>query len=162
MGHNITAVIGPRQSVHHIAQAAGCPTPTALDFGLTIAPLGHRQIDRLTGLQPGRYIDGFAYLSGGLQDALLTAMGGGILAYFETNYSGGTGSQAAAVFSAGDVVMQAVAPVRSDIMGQDAPINAALRIIGVKASAGQDEFSAIGLGRFRDLGALGLENWDDD
>ncbi|ULR45596.1 hypothetical protein [Rhizobium sp. K102] len=67
MGHHIVAVVGSPAAVAAIVQAADCPEPTALPFGLEIAPLGDRQIDRLTKLQPGAYRDGFRSLSAALE-----------------------------------------------------------------------------------------------
>ena len=96
------------------------------------------------------------------QTALIQAAGGGQLAYIETNYFGGTGSQAAAVFSAGEVIMRASRPISREPVRRNDPINTALRVLGVQALAGEDEFDAIGLSRFRDLESLGLTEWDDD
>jgi len=161
MGHNITAVIGAAADVARVVSRTGGPMPVKLKFGLEIAPLGHQQIDLLTELQPGEYFDG-THLSEALQRALIQAADDGKLAYIETNYFGGTGSQAAAVFSAGRIVMRSSIPIGRQPAHRDAPINTALRALGVEALAGEDEFDSIGLGRFRDLESLGLEEWDDD
>jgi hypothetical protein len=161
MGHNIVAVIGAPADVARVVSVAGCPAPTKLEFGLEIVPLGHQQIDRLTALKPGEYFEG-TYLSAGLQRALMQAAGDGSLAYIETNYFGGTGSQAAALFSAGNVIMRASLPIGREPASRDDPINTALRALGVRAAGREDEFGAIGLGRFRDLESLGLKEWDDD
>jgi hypothetical protein len=126
-----------------------------------MAPLGHQQIDRLTALQPGEYLEG-THLSQGLQHTLTRIARDGPLAYIETNYFGGTGSQAAAVFVGGEVVMRASLPVSRNPARRDDPINTALRALGVEAALGEDEFDAIGLARFRDLESLGLEEWDED
>jgi len=56
-----------------IVEAGDCPEPTALPFGLTIAPLGHQQIDRLTKLRPSAYHGGFRSLSAALERALAAA-----------------------------------------------------------------------------------------
>jgi hypothetical protein len=161
MGHNIVAVIGTPADVARVVSAAGCPAPTKLEFGLEIAPLGHQQIDRLTELQPGEYFEG-TYLSAGLQSALMRASNDGSLAYIETSYFGGTGSQAAAVFLAGNIAMRASLPIGREPASRDDPINTALRALGVRATDREDEFDSVGLRRFRDLESLGLEEWDDD
>ncbi len=161
MGHNITAVIGAPAVVARVVNAAGCPAPTDLKFGLQIAPLGHQQIDQLTQLQPGERFDGFVHLSAGLQNALINAIDQGTLVYLETDYFGGTGSQAAAVLTAGSVVMRASVPVSREPARREDPINAALRALGIEAATGEDEFETIGLRQFRDLETLGIE-WDDD
>lgn len=161
MGHTIRAIVGAPEEIARVASIAECPAPTKLAFGLEIVPLGYEQFDRLTALQPGKYLEG-TYLSEGLQNALIIAAGAGRLAYIETNYFGGTGSQAAAVFAAGAITVRASIPVGREPIGRDGPINTALRALGVEASAGEDEFDTVGLGRFRDLESLGLEEWDDD
>jgi len=160
MGHSINAVVGLAESVASIVEAAGCPPATELSFGLVIAPLGHAQIDQLTGCEPSEVAKGFKYLSPALERGLFNAAGGGF-AYIETDYFGGVGSQAAAIFSGRLPATlladeDAKAPPRPE-----SPINSALRSLGVRAAPGQDEFDTVGIGRFRDLKALGLE-WVDD
>jgi hypothetical protein len=67
-----------------------------------------------------------------------------LFAVIETDYFGGKGDQAAAVYCGCREVM---APGSGTV----GPINEALRYLGVRASADTDEFDAVGLGRFRDL-----------
>ncbi|QAY78153.1 hypothetical protein [Sphingosinicella sp. BN140058] len=162
MGHNISAVIGGAEAVARVVEAARSPEPTPLPGGLLIAPLGHEQIDRLTCLRPGARIDGFKSLSEGLERAVSAATGAGRLAYVETNYFGSTGSQAACVFSQGKLVFQSALPVSRAAVSRTDPINVALRMIGVEAEIGKDEFDTLGLDRFRDHESLGLTEWDDD
>ncbi|MDO8902146.1 MAG: hypothetical protein Q7V15_12410 [Phenylobacterium sp.] len=162
MGHSINAVVGPIETLANIAATAGCPTPTELPFGLAIAPLGHEQIDKLTGLEISEIANGFKYLSPALERGLIAAADGGAFAYIETEYFGGIGSQAAAIFS--DLLPPIrIADTEADAPAQpDSPINLALRSLEVSASPGQDEFDTVGLHRFRDLEALGLDEWGDD
>lgn len=162
MAHFITAVIGTQPVVARIVNAAGCPTPTELPFGLCIAPLGHEQIDRLTGDEPWALHEGFMHLSTKLEAALLEAVGDMTLAYVETDYFGGAGSQAAAVMTKGEVLLRAANPVSRKPPQPGDPINTALRALGVPAAPGEDEFDAIGLGNFRTLETLGLEEPDED
>ena len=68
-------------------------------------------------------------------------------AVIETDYFGGRGDQAAAVYRGDREVM---APA----VGAVGPINEALRHLGVRASVGNDEFDTVGLGRFRDFDDL--------
>lgn len=162
MGHSITAIVGTHQVVARVRGMAGAPAPTELPYGLCIAPLGHEQIDKLTQLQSGEYLDGFRSLSDGLQAALLMAVGEDTLAYIETEYFGGSGSQAAAVFRDGAIVLRVVLPEGRKPAQSDDPINSALRMLGVSGTLNGDEFTAVGLDRFRDLEALGLEESYDD
>ncbi|HEY7426084.1 MAG TPA: hypothetical protein VH682_17775 [Gemmataceae bacterium] len=68
-------------------------------------------------------------------------------AVIETDYFGGQGGQAAAVYRGDREVM---APA----VGAVGPINEALRHLSIRASAGNDEFDTVGLGRFRDFDDL--------
>lgn len=162
MGHSITAIIGRRYVIETIAAVAGCPKPTELPLDLLIAPLGHSQIDGLTKLEPGHRFDGFNYLSAGLEDALVKAAGGGQFAYIETDYFGGTGAQAATVYSNGEVTLRKAIPISRNPHQSGDPINSALRLLGVKASRPRDEFDTVGLGTFRTPEALGIEEQYDE
>jgi len=158
VGHSIKVVIGKPAVIERIAKVAGCPQPTELSLGLVTAPLGERQIDKLTALQPGRYLEGFYYLSEGLRDALVAAAGSDAFAYVETEYFGGVGSQGAAFFDQGRMVMNA--SEEDEPASHDSPINTILRALGVEAERGQDEFGTLGLSQFRDNEALGLKEYD--
>ena len=162
MGHHINAVIGPAEALAKIVAAAGCPAPTELPFDLAIAPLGHEQIDKLTRLEVSEVAEGFRYLSPALERVLLEAADGGTFAYVETEYFGGMGYQAAAIFSPQQSVTRLAQAETDEPARSDSPINRALRFLGVRATPGQDEFDTLGLRRFRDLEALGLDEWGDD
>jgi len=83
----------------------------------------------------------------------------GPVAYVEAEYFGGTGSQLAAVWQAGQLVLGPI------IKAEDAPpsaagkspISQALRCLGVSAGGHFDEFDAVGLGRHRDT-----DGWFDE
>jgi hypothetical protein len=64
------------------------------------------------------------------------------VAYVETEYFGGDGVQAAAVWEGGAI---AFGPRQADA----GPINEALRLLGVERTTAQDEFDTVGLGRHR-------------
>jgi len=71
------------------------------------------------------------------------------IAYVTTDYFGGMGSQAAAVWSQGELVLP---PVETDEKAVllDGALNRALRLLGVRVQTGAlDEFDALGLGTFR-------------
>jgi hypothetical protein len=70
-----------------------------------------------------------------------------LFAVIETDYFGGRGDQAAAVYHGDKEVM---APT----VGPLGPINEALRYLGVTVSAGNDEFDSVGLARFRNFDDL--------
>ena len=64
------------------------------------------------------------------------------VAYLETEYFGGVGGQAAAVWESGKIIF---GPRQANI----GPINDALRLLGVTRNQTQDEFDVAGLGRHR-------------
>jgi|SRR5262245_7639243 len=80
----------------------------------------------------------------------------GPIAYIETEYFGGTGSQSAVVWENGTIIL---GPCTSETVytaddGAQEPlahgsINRALRCLGVLRETAIDEFDAVGLGRFR-------------
>lgn len=135
---------------------ADTPSPTNLGSELQIVPLGYEQIDQLTRLVPGERLDGFMYLSVGLEAAILRAVDGMMIGYVETDYVGGTGAQGAAVFADGAVTFRAATPIRRGPAKREDPVNTALRHLGVMASPQVDEFDTLGLGRYRNLESLGL------
>jgi len=143
------------------AAVAGCPPPTELVQGFVIVPLWERQFDQITGLKPGADVGGFTYLSSSVVVALSSASEVGPLVYVETNYFGGIGAQAAAAFVQGKMAFADYHEVLRDPQRGDGPINRALKMLGVAKVAGQDEFDTLGLGRFRTVEALGIEDWDE-
>ena len=79
------------------------------------------------------------------------------IAYVETDYFGGGGTQSALAWVGGALVLK---PMTVDAAAQRRrpamtwPINAALRTIGIKAAPSMDEFDTVGLGRFRSNEAI--------
>ncbi|MGY5123676.1 hypothetical protein [Streptomyces nigrescens] len=93
---------------------------------------------------------GFWRLSGGFEKTLADWSTAGPVAYVEAAYFGGVGEQQAAVWDGGTIVL---GPLHVQ-EGQPFPpagsaVSQALRRLGVVASAGEDEFSAVGLDRHR-------------
>jgi hypothetical protein len=78
------------------------------------------------------------------------------VAYVEAEYFGGVGTQAAAVWDGGDLVLgPLVEPEGSPApRGERTPISQALRRLGADAAGHYDEFEAVGLHRHRHL-----EDW---
>ena len=74
---------------------------------------------------------------------------------FETDYVGGPGDQAAAAYDGERVLMPPT-------VGAIGPINRALRLIGVTPRKSEDEFAALGLGRFRSFEGAFREYWSPE
>jgi hypothetical protein len=66
---------------------------------------------------------------------------GGLAAYIEAEFFGGGGTQASIVWNNGRVAQPVLVSPHA--------INAALAVLGVRASPGEDEFEKLGLWRFR-------------
>ncbi len=64
------------------------------------------------------------------------------IAYFETNYFGGAGTQGGLLYENGSI---AVAPR----VAESGVINALLAKMGVRRESGKDEFDSLGLGKYR-------------
>lgn len=91
-----------------------------------------------------------AVLGGGV--AHRVAGSAGPVAYVEAEYFGGVGEQAAAVWDGGALVLGPLhEPEGQPSPPAGSPISQALRRLGVEAGAGEDEFTAAGLGRHRDV-----------
>jgi hypothetical protein len=150
MVHYIFAVVGNTRLSAEIAAQSGSPYVASLREDLSIVGLGDEQLDVLAGVNFDDCVAGFDHLNPELQRRLAEASHRGDLVYLETQYTGGSGAQAAAFFRAGrlfwsEYESSAVRITRSS------PINRALRELGVIAKAGIDEFDTVGLTRFRTL-----------
>lgn len=118
----------------------------ALPHGVTMLPITAQVIDGLPAGHPSPDREDhrpFWKFDRALEAVVLAASRFGRVAYVEADFFGGVGTQTAATWQAGTVVM---APKHRDGLG---PINEALRFLGVVPAPGQDEFEAVNLGRFR-------------
>jgi len=73
----------------------------------------------------------------------------GPVVYAATFIFGGTGGQDALAWHGGELVLSLSDDEDNMSAWPNSPISRALRQIGVKAATGEDEFDAIGLGRYR-------------
>jgi hypothetical protein len=155
MAHYLTALIGSLPALDAFASARKLHAPIALPQGLAILPLRDKHIDSFLSPPMTGHPQGFNYLSEQLTLELQRASVGCAIAYVETEYFGGVGSQGAALFSDGRTVFGPSA-------AEAGPINEALRLLGVKvAPPAYDEFEAVGLNRHRHA-ADWLGESDDD
>ena len=70
---------------------------------------------------------------------------GKLICEIETDYFGGFGEQSAKLYRDNNILMNE--DTRTDPVSN--PINQALKMMGVKAKPGMDEFDTVGLGRYR-------------
>jgi hypothetical protein len=143
MGHRISAVLLHSAYDDKIARAFGL-RPITLTQGITLFPLHAGYCDDMSErLGIGGDVSDRPRLNDRVVHHLVRRIAPEpLFAVIETNYFGGAGTQAAAVYRGAEEVM---APAASAF----GPINEALRHLGVQASPGLDEFDTVGLGRFR-------------
>lgn len=141
MGHNITGIVG-RPAVLARARDLGIEEAAIpLDAGLAWIPLSDETLDRLAETSPLEETDWeapFTHFGLVLPAVLVELSAHGPVAYIETAYTGGMGHQAAAAYQGGGK--------RALVSGT---VNEALRVLGVVALAGRDEWDTVGLGRHR-------------
>jgi hypothetical protein len=149
MGHHISAVLltGPFDEVQsHVFDMKAI----RLREDLTLLPLNASYCD-FWSEKLGIY--GFVSERPLLNSCVVHSMVNSIasnplFAVIDTDYFGGAGSQAAAVYHGTTELMP---PETSSTFG---PINRALRRLGVNAYGHRDEFETVGLHRFRDFSDL--------
>lgn len=144
MGHAIQALI-----IHDRAAAvARRETPLArlvsLAQGFSLLPLTDEVVEELGEDRiPAELPEGFTRLTDGVRRLASLLSEVAPVAYVETDYFGGVGTQASVAWSN---ARELAAPLSAE----SGVINEALRLIGVIAQDGRDEFDAVGLSRHRD------------
>jgi hypothetical protein len=165
MGHHISAVVLKGSFDEDQAKAFDLK-PIRLNDELMLFPLDARYLDYWAEkLGSCGFVSDCPRLNPNVVHLMVNAIASNpLFAVIETDYFGGTGSQAAAVYQGRVEVMapesSAITPVSHSI----GPINNALRQLGVRAIVGRDEFETVGLYRYRDFYDLfeGYESSSND
>jgi hypothetical protein len=153
MGHAIRALVAPPPVLVLAKARVPVLRIATLPQGLGLIPLSDDSLDAVHAVYGGSVtVPGFVQLVGGIVTCASELSLHSPVVYLETEYSGGTGGQAAAVFRTG-----AVALAHSSMKTLGAPrtahghvaINVALRELGVVKGDSLDEFAAVGLHRHR-------------
>ncbi|MCR8579452.1 hypothetical protein [Streptomyces sp. Isolate_219] len=149
MGYDLQAVIAGEEVLRAASRDLSAARMASLGQGLSLMPMTEALFDSVAdGSDTGAL--GFWRLPGGFEKTLADWSTAGPVAYVEAEYFGGVGEQQAAVWDGGTIVL---GPLHVQ-EGQPFPpagsaVSQALRRLGVVASAGEDEFSAVGLDRHR-------------
>jgi hypothetical protein len=141
MGHAVQALIIPAALSSMALTELRHTRSVPLRQGFRIVPNTNGAFDALRERFPSLSdpaVPEFWKLSGPLMHVVELLSAHGVIAYIETEYFGGSGHQAAAVWESGRLRMP---PTRANI----GPINSALRLMGVTVGDAHDEFQAIGL-----------------
>lgn len=154
MGHSVQLIVGRGAAVQAFLRQWPGARAVELREGWQAIPVEEPLYAAIEAKAPGASRPPELDVSPlGLDQALAGATeAGGGLAYVETEYFGGTGGQSAMAFVDG---REAMAPQRA--RGGGGAINQALRAIGVKRDAVNDEFDTIGLGERRAMEDYGPE-----
>jgi hypothetical protein len=150
VAYELRALVGPHQTVIQAARAAGA-TATGLSQGLTLVPVTEAVFVRLGGRHLKPFGDDFWELSGGVEELARRVSRAGDIAYFEADFFGGVGGQAAVLWRGGQVRL---GPCVSGSAEPPLPphqwaFNRVLRELGVHRGETFDEFDAVRLGRQR-------------
>ena len=148
MGHSVQLVIGKDPAIGRFLKAWPMARAVALNGGWIAIPMDNVLYELIQAATPtATKPEGLEVSPPGLEAALIAATKeGGGLAYVETDYFGGSGTQSAEAFVDGRQVVEAR---RS--RGAGGSINSALRMIGVVKADDMDEFDTIGLGERRSM-----------
>jgi hypothetical protein len=173
MGHHITALIGDRQDLQNFTDRFGSPPPTEIPCNLVIVPLDENRLDALATSFEAPLYD-FTYLTPAISREITRALGNRPALYIETNYFGGMGRQAAALFKNGELAWKKASSTFASSDSRPflermfklkasppkSPVSEGLAKLGVPPSRLGDEFDHVGLGRFRSLEHLGFYEED--
>lgn len=149
MGYDLQAVIAGREVLRAASRDLPAARLASLGQGLSLMPMTDALFNSVAaGSDAGAL--GFWRLPGGFEETLADWSTAGPVAYVEAEYFGGVGEQQAAVWDGGTIVLGPLHVQEGEpFPPAGSAISQALRRLGVVASAGEDEFSAVGLDRHR-------------
>src|SRR5258706_104374 len=104
MAHCVTGLIATTALLETFAREHGLHAPVRLSQGLGLLPLRDTDLDKFLVAPLTGHAQGFNYLSEQLLHELKIGSSCGSLVYFETEYTGGYGTQGAAVFRDGELL----------------------------------------------------------
>jgi hypothetical protein len=143
MAHAVNAIIvGIALKETILAEIPGARA-IPLKKGLCLVPITDELFDVLKSRYPDAKeikSESFERYSGPLERVLESESLQGPVAYIETEYFGGKGTQSAAVWRDGRLLMP---PAKAPL----GPINRALRYLGIRFVWSRDAFQIVGLGR---------------
>jgi hypothetical protein len=160
MSHYIQALIASRDILKSVQCAYSTACVISLPQNLALLPVTKAFADDVAQAKssPAQLpFDQFTILTGALAELAKELSETAPVVYVETEYFGGRGAQAAAVWQNGEIVF---GPLLSKNIEEGQPgvfatslsdeaINQALRSIGVVVTDDRDEFDTVGLGQYR-------------
>ena len=143
MGHQITAIIGKREDIEQITERRRCQTEE-LPQGFGMVYLTARLFDDIAAQYdaPNRTLCAeLTYLTEAVHQFLREHSRRVKLAYIETDYAGGWGTQAGALYENGELT--------DGTRSGTGTVDRLLRQLGVRRCQGQDEFDSLALYQYR-------------
>ncbi|MFJ4185699.1 hypothetical protein [Kitasatospora sp. NPDC089509] len=154
MSYELRALIGMVELLTVAAAEVPAARVVPLTQGLALIPVTSAVLSALQGdaavPKPGGGA-GFGWHPDGFELRLAAWSKAGPIACVEAEYFGGTGTQRAAVWSDGRVVLGPLSSAESEpVPAEGTPISRALRWLGGQVEPGRtDEFASVGLGAHR-------------
>ena len=148
MSHYIHGYVATKAILESLAEVLPQARFVPLSQGLGFLPVTEEikvQVAQTDSLANETAYEQFGTLTRGLATIASNLSTMGPIAYIETEYFGGIGTQSAVVWLSGTMIFS---PLLTDAAREGA-INQALRCLGVVRGAHFDEFDAIGLGQHR-------------
>lgn len=145
MGHNIRAFIGKNDVIEKLA-SNWLAKVILLKQGYSMVFLTDRLFDDITELSD---LDNeedcleLDFFTTAISEIMKEYSYKSMLAYVETDYFGGTGTQAGVLFKNGNIIVK---PAKEENI-----INIILHKLGVYREKGKDEFDSINLGEYRKI-----------
>jgi hypothetical protein len=150
VGYDLQAVIGGSELLASAVRDIPAARLAPLVQDLSLMPITAEFFDAVTD-GSGSEFPGFWRLPGGFGAVLASWSEQGPVAYVEAEYFGGVGEQSAVVWDRASIVLGPLTwPEGQPRPAAGSPISQALRLLGVVAAPGGDEFDAAGMIRHRD------------
>ncbi|MEV6752844.1 hypothetical protein [Streptomyces sp. NPDC051214] len=156
MGYDLQAAIGG-EALRAAARDLPAARLAPIGQGLSLLPMTEALLDSVAdGDGDGDGGDdgvlGFWRLSDRFAKTLADWSTAGPVAYVEAEYFGGVGEQTAVVWDGGTLTLGSLhEPENTPSPPAGSPISQALRRLGAVAAGGEDEFTAVELGRHRSI-----------
>jgi len=153
MGHCIRAFLGNSERINSLADAYA-RTPIQLPQGLSMLFLTDDLFDAIAesvNVEDEIVVAGLNYFTSAIAFVLAEHSQNGKMAYFETEYFGGSGAQAAILYENGTPKFPAMFTddTKGIALAEKRAINMVLKEFDVLILSGMDEFDSVGLGNFR-------------
>ncbi len=139
MAHHIHGIFASPQTLASVVQQLPGAIVVPMSGGVAWVPVFDELLDAVSSRAdiPGTVEEGFVHFGGVLPGVLAAASAKAPVAYVETDYFGGSGSQIATVYEGG---------VRTK---ERCTVNQALAVLGVQTVDDRDEWDVIGLANYR-------------